>query len=203
MKIQVFDPPMCCSTGVCGPSVDPDLARFAADLEWLTRQGVIVERFNLSQQPSAFASAPLVKEALAKDGLGCLPMIVVDGVARHQGSYPTREVLAGYVGLEVRPGVFTDAVRELVAIGAAIAANCEVCFKHHYNEARKLGVSNEDMCLAVETAHAVKERSDRSVVELADRYLSVEPVAASSGCCGPSPESEASTSAGRPGTCCG
>jgi AhpD family alkylhydroperoxidase len=199
MKIQVFDPPMCCSTGVCGPSVDPNLVRFAADLEWLTRQGVDVERFNLSQQPSAFAGTPLVKEALAKEGLGCLPLIVVDGVARHQGSYPTREVLAGYVGLEVRPGIFTDAVRELVAIGAAIAANCEICFKHHYNEARKLGVSNEDMCLAVETGHAVKDRSDRSVIELADRYLSDTPNSAASACCGPS----AGTSEHSKGGCCG
>jgi len=203
IKIEVFDPPMCCSTGVCGPAIDPELVRFAADLEWLTQQGVTVERFNLSQQPAPFASTPLVKEALAKDGLGCLPLIVVDGVARHQASYPTREMLATYAGLDLRPSIFTAAVGELVAIGAAIAANCEVCFKHHYNEARKLGVSNEDMCLAVETGHAVKNRSDRSVVELADRYLSVEPIPTSSGCCGPTPESAGSAPAGRPGTCCG
>lgn len=44
MKIQVFDPPMCCSTGVCDPSADPELVRFAAALDWLKRQGVEVER---------------------------------------------------------------------------------------------------------------------------------------------------------------
>ena len=55
VTIRVFDPAMCCSTGVCGPSVDPELARFAADLDWLKKQGVTVERFNLSQQPAAFA----------------------------------------------------------------------------------------------------------------------------------------------------
>ena len=38
--LHVFDPPMCCSTGVCGPVVDPDLTRFAADLDWLAGQGV-------------------------------------------------------------------------------------------------------------------------------------------------------------------
>jgi hypothetical protein len=48
VTIRVFDPAMCCSTGVCGPSVDPDLARFAADVDWLQKQGVKVERFNLS-----------------------------------------------------------------------------------------------------------------------------------------------------------
>lgn len=28
MKIEVFDPPMCCSSGVCGPAVDPVFPRF-------------------------------------------------------------------------------------------------------------------------------------------------------------------------------
>ena len=56
--IRVFDPAMCCSSGVCGPSVDPQLARFSADLDWLKAQGVSVERFNLAQQPAAFAEDP-------------------------------------------------------------------------------------------------------------------------------------------------
>ncbi len=50
-KLQVFDPAMCCSTGVCGPSVDPTLPRFAADLEWLQSKGVQVERYNLARDP--------------------------------------------------------------------------------------------------------------------------------------------------------
>ena len=43
-KVEVFDPPMCCSTGVCGPSVDPALARFSSDLHWLANQRIAVER---------------------------------------------------------------------------------------------------------------------------------------------------------------
>lgn len=46
-SVKVFDPAMCCSTGVCGPTVDPEFARFAADPDWLAGQGVAVERFNL------------------------------------------------------------------------------------------------------------------------------------------------------------
>ena len=49
--VQIFDPAMCCSTGVCGPSVDPSLARFASDLDWLAHQGVGVERFSRSSLP--------------------------------------------------------------------------------------------------------------------------------------------------------
>jgi hypothetical protein len=101
MKIQVFDPPMCCSTGVCGPSVDPELVRFAADLDWLKRQGVDVERNNLSQQPAAFANTPMVMETLGKHGNECLPLTLVDGTVVCEGRYPTREMLAGFAGLGV------------------------------------------------------------------------------------------------------
>jgi len=65
MKIQIFDPPMCCSTGVCGPAVDPELVRFAADLDWLKRQGVEVERYNLSQQPAGGVGKTSVAAAIA------------------------------------------------------------------------------------------------------------------------------------------
>ena len=65
-KIEVFDPPMCCSTGICGPSVVPVLPRFAADLEWLKAYGVPVDRFNLAQQPDAFAKNEIVKRAMAE-----------------------------------------------------------------------------------------------------------------------------------------
>jgi len=183
VKIEVFDPPMCCSTGVCGPAIDPALIQFAADLEWLQDQGVVVERYNLSQQPGAFADTPLVKEALTKDGNDCLPLTLVDGKIACQGSYPTREMLAGFAGLAFQKSIFTDAVRELVAIGAAIASNCEPCFKHHYNEARKLGVSKEDMHLAVKMAQAVKDSPARSVLALADKYLD-EPRLDVIPCCG-------------------
>lgn len=49
--LRVYDPPMCCSTGVCGPEVDPALTRFAADVDWLGRRGVTVERYNPAQEP--------------------------------------------------------------------------------------------------------------------------------------------------------
>ena len=64
--LQVFDKPMCCSTGICGPQVDPVLPKFASDLAWLKDQGVTVERYNLAQQPQAFVSHADVKEAGGK-----------------------------------------------------------------------------------------------------------------------------------------
>ena len=67
--------------------------------------------------------------------------------------------------------LYTEAIAELVAIGAAIASNCEPCFRYHFDKARKLGVSLEDMARAVKTAQGVKETPARSILELANRYL--------------------------------
>lgn len=37
--IQVFDPALCCSSGVCGTDIDQNLVIFAGDAEWLKQQG--------------------------------------------------------------------------------------------------------------------------------------------------------------------
>jgi hypothetical protein len=99
-KMEVFDPPLCCSTGVCGPKVDPALVQFAADLHWLANQRIAVERFNLAQQPQAFAASAVVKAALQEYGNQCLPLILIDGAIVCKGSYPTRQQLAAMAGVE-------------------------------------------------------------------------------------------------------
>jgi AhpD family alkylhydroperoxidase len=86
------------------------------------------------------------------------------------------------------PSLFAPAVAELVAIGAAIGANCEPCFKHHYNEARKLGVSREDMVQAVELADRVKRAPAQNMRVLADKILGSSlstqtPTDPNPGCC--------------------
>ena len=98
-KLEVFDPPMCCSTGVCGPSVDPALVRFAADFHWLAGQGVVVDRFNLAQQPQAYVANPTVKAALMEFGNNCLPLVLVNGAITSKSRYPSRQELAAMVGV--------------------------------------------------------------------------------------------------------
>jgi arsenical resistance operon trans-acting repressor ArsD len=97
--LDVFDPPMCCSSGVCGPSVDPLLAAFAADVDWLMSQGVSVTRYNLSQDPQAFVSHPLVKDTLQREGDRCLPLLIMHGEIVATGAYPRRGELAQLAGL--------------------------------------------------------------------------------------------------------
>jgi hypothetical protein len=97
--LQVYDPALCCSTGVCGPEVDGELVRFAADLDWLKKQGVAVERYNAAHDAGAFVSNPAVRRALQERGSGCLPLVLWAGEAVASGAYPDRAGLARVVGL--------------------------------------------------------------------------------------------------------
>jgi AhpD family alkylhydroperoxidase len=193
--VEVFDPAMCCSTGVCGPSVDPALPRFAGDLEWLAGQGLAVTRFNLAQQPGAFAEHEQVAAALREKGEECLPLVFADGELVSEGTYPDRQELAQLVGVPTPESVgpvWGPAVKELVAIAAAIASNCESCLEYHVGVARALGVEGDDIARTVRTANAVKETPAQSILESADRLLGTQPesgseslpiVKVNGGCC--------------------
>jgi hypothetical protein len=97
-KLEVFEPAMCCSTGVCGVNVDPVLAQFSADLQSLAQAGVEVVRHNLSHDAAAFAAnADVVRQMEA--GMGCLPLVMVDGRIVSTGIYPSRAQLLRQLGL--------------------------------------------------------------------------------------------------------
>ncbi len=166
-NLRVYDPPMCCSTGVCGPNVDPALVRFAADLKWLEGQGVSVDRYNLAQQPMAFAENEVVRARITDDGEKALPLVLVDGKVVASGAYPSREELRAALDMKGAMPLVTPEVAELVAIGAAIAANCETCLRVHVRAATELGVTLEDIARAVETAAKVKEFPHRNILKLA------------------------------------
>lgn len=98
-RIDVFDPPMCCSSGVCGPVVDPVLPRFAGDLAWLERNGLAIARYNLAQEPAAFTTNAAVLEILKGSGAEALPVVLLDGAVMSRGRYPSREELASWAGV--------------------------------------------------------------------------------------------------------
>jgi arsenite methyltransferase len=89
--VQVYDPPMCCSTGICGPEVDPNLVQFAVLLSQLQQRGVAVERYNLGRQPMAFVQNPKVKALLETGGTEALPVVFWDGEIVMQGEYPDHD----------------------------------------------------------------------------------------------------------------
>ena len=102
-KIQVFDPALCCSSGVCGVEVDQKLVTFAADVAWANQNGGQIERFNLAQQPMAFAENANVKGLLERAGESALPVTLVDGEVAFAGRYPTRDDLARWIGVTTPP----------------------------------------------------------------------------------------------------
>jgi hypothetical protein len=112
-KLEVFDPAMCCSTGVCGVEVDSLLVQFAADLQWLEEHGVVVRRHNLGQEPQAFAAnASVIKEMEA--GMERLPVVAVDGQILTTGMYPSRAQLAQMVGLAI-----DGSIKKVISVAAA------------------------------------------------------------------------------------
>jgi len=97
--IQIFDPALCCSTGVCGVDIDQALVNFAADADWAKQNGVTIERFNLGQQPMAFAENQTVKGFLERSGQEALPLVLVDGEVALAGRYPNRAELIRWAGI--------------------------------------------------------------------------------------------------------
>lgn len=96
--VRVFEPALCCNTGVCGPELDEDLVAFTADLEHLRGLGVDIARHNLANDPGAFAADPAVAAFLKVAGSSGLPLVLVDGVTVATGRYPSREELLHFAG---------------------------------------------------------------------------------------------------------
>ena len=98
--IQVFEPALCCNTGVCGPNPAQELVTFTADLGYLQGQGVDIRRHNLANDPLAFAQAEPVRAFLETAGSDGLPLTLADGAVVLTGRYPTRTELARFAGLD-------------------------------------------------------------------------------------------------------
>jgi hypothetical protein len=100
MKVEIYDPAMCCSSGLCGPAIDPVLVKVNDAVMALKRQGVEVERYNLAQQPKAFMDNKIVADLLKKNGKKVLPVVFVNGEVHKTGEYPSYEDLCAALGLE-------------------------------------------------------------------------------------------------------
>ncbi|WP_174185453.1 arsenite efflux transporter metallochaperone ArsD [Nocardia barduliensis] len=97
--IEVFEPALCCNTGICGPDVDQALVTFSADLDWIRSRGGDITRHNLASEPVVFASNEPVRRFLELAGSDGLPLVLVDGVTVLTGRYPGRAQLATWAGI--------------------------------------------------------------------------------------------------------
>lgn len=98
-KIEIFDPAMCCSTGICGPGIDQELLRVATTINTLTKKGINITRYGLSGEPQAFVDNKKVNEYLMKEDVEVLPLTLVDGEVVKTKQYPTNAEFAKWAGL--------------------------------------------------------------------------------------------------------
>ncbi|MFD1362831.1 arsenite efflux transporter metallochaperone ArsD [Lentibacillus salinarum] len=99
-KVEIFDPAMCCSTGVCGPSVDPDLTRVASAVYSLEQKSFDVTRYNLANDPAAFTDNKEVNQVLHEKGADALPITLLNNEVVKVGNYPTNDELAKWLDVK-------------------------------------------------------------------------------------------------------
>lgn len=100
MKVEIYDPPMCCSSGLCGPSIDPVLVKTNDAVLALKKQEVTVNRYNLKQQPKDFLANQTVADLLQTEGKKVLPVTLVNDQVLRTGEYPSYEELCKALGIE-------------------------------------------------------------------------------------------------------
>lgn len=100
-NIEIFDPAMCCVTGVCGPSIDPELLRMATVIHSLQEKGIFIKRHGLANEPQDFISNQVINELLQKEGADILPVTLVDGKVSKTKEYPTNEELSKWLDVKI------------------------------------------------------------------------------------------------------
>lgn len=88
-KMSIYEPAMCCSTGLCGVGVDPELLRISTVLNTLKQKGVEVSRCNLTSAPMEFVNNKAVNDFVNANGPDKLPVTLLDGNIIISGRYPT------------------------------------------------------------------------------------------------------------------
>jgi hypothetical protein len=104
--IEIFDPPMCCPGGLCGPALDPALLDIQEAILRISTEfdgRVSIQRYLLGQQPAKFMQQPEVLARLKSQGVPVLPLTVVNGHVVQERAYPTYETLRDWITAAVEP----------------------------------------------------------------------------------------------------
>lgn len=98
-KMTIYEPAMCCSTGLCGVGVDPELLRISTVVNTIKKSGNTVNRFNLSSNPQEFVTNAGVNKLIMDAGMESLPITVLDDKIVKTGAYPTNEEILSFLEL--------------------------------------------------------------------------------------------------------
>lgn len=184
--LEVYDPAMCCSTGVCGPDVDDSLADFANDVKWMKSQDIDVKRYNLGQEPEAFKSNPTVLSRLQKEGSDVLPIIMINGEMASEGGYPDRRQLTEWLAIapEKTNGV-TRSLDLLNALKVAVTDGNEANMRALFQKGKENGLSIQELVDSMQSGIDNRQRITQNTLQTANELLGVQPggCAPGSGCC--------------------
>ena len=108
-KMVIYDPAMCCSTGVCGPSVDKNLLRVSTAINRLSKKNVEVIRYNLKDEPQLYAENDKVSKLLNEEGVDVLPITMVDDEVVKTREYPTNDEFCSFLDI---PKAYLDSSKE-------------------------------------------------------------------------------------------
>ena len=100
-KITIYEPAMCCPTGLCGVSVDPELLRLSTVISKLKKKGIEIERYNLTDSPMKFMTNKTVNQLINEKSVDELPFVLVDGTVKIVGRYPTNKEIADILDISL------------------------------------------------------------------------------------------------------
>jgi hypothetical protein len=98
-KIELFEPGMCCPTGLCGPSINSEVLRISTVVNKLEQKGAEIKRYNLTSNTKEFISNIIVNDLLTKEGENILPITLIDGKVEKKKAYPTNEEFSKWTGI--------------------------------------------------------------------------------------------------------
>jgi len=99
--VEFFDPPMCCPTGLCGPTLDQTLLDVNEMILTLQGKGIVVRRYQMASDPNAFLNNESVMKLVREQQISALPITVVNGRVLKSGTYPSlNEVEIAVNGME-------------------------------------------------------------------------------------------------------
>ena len=98
--MSIYEPAMCCETGLCGVGVDPELLRISTVFSNLQKNGVDVKRFNLNNFPQEFISNSEINKLInSEGGVDELPATIVDGKIVKTKAYPTNAEIVMWLNI--------------------------------------------------------------------------------------------------------
>lgn len=167
-KLEIYDPPMCCKSGICGSNPEEKLVNFASDLEWLKTKGITVLRHGLSLEPESFIKNEVVKNTIKSKGNTCLPLILINNTIAATSFYPTRAQLAEICKIEYDNDEAPPIHREENCC-CGVDCDCSHTNLHENKLHKECNCSNaaaEDNCCCIEDADEIKQYEQNNFAKI-------------------------------------